>query len=358
MWRSVCRPAAAIVPLVMVARSPTRCSAASAADADGAPDRQKFYASRCVIPTEFTPYKLKRIEPYNHDTSIFTFELQPGQGLGLPTCGCLLIKAPGCEHGGGDAIRAYTPISKEDRPGSFQMLIKRYAEWGEKPSEFNGSALHASYRPAGAVSNFLHTRKPGDPVLFAHRSQNLKIQYPFPAKQVLMICVGAGIAPMLQALEQILENENDRTKVTLLYGNRSVRDILMKEKLDAWSMQHPDRLKVVFAVGSRWANVHVGVKRRVKKEGYGTTIDALSRPPVPEDWDDLELKGNQAKEVGWVDLETIRKHGFPPGSNTKVFVCGLPGVYEKLCGARGDPMVLEGTALAKLGFDHRHVVKF
>ena len=85
-------------------------------------DRERYYASKCALPTEWTALELLRVEPYNHDTSIFEFALPPGRTtLDLPTCACLLMLAPGCEHGGGDAVRAYTPISPPDMPDRFQV---------------------------------------------------------------------------------------------------------------------------------------------------------------------------------------------------------------------------------------------
>ena len=75
------------------------------------------YASTCCIPTTWISLPLLLIEPYNHDTSIFTFGLPEGRSsLGLPTYACLLMLAPDCEHGGGNAIRPYTPISPSDMP--------------------------------------------------------------------------------------------------------------------------------------------------------------------------------------------------------------------------------------------------
>ena len=308
--------------------------------------------------------------PYNHDTSIFEFAVPNGyaadQPLCLPTCACLLLKAPGCEHpwnGGGDAIRPYTPISKEDMKGKFQLLIKRYREWGQAPTKGqSGRALYESYRPAGAVSNYLYSLEPGKgSALFAHREKNVKIQYPFHGvKKITMVAVGVGIAPMIQALEKILETPGDSTEVTLLYGNRSVRDILLKEKLDEWSRRHGHRFKVVYTVGSRWANVHFGLKKEVKTKGFGTTHDALKAPPTAHGFEGLAVdpKCNQAKELGWVDEAVLRKHGHAPANDVRVFVCGLPGVYTKLCGPRNDTTVAEGSALANLGFDSKHVVKF
>jgi hypothetical protein len=54
--------------------------------------------------------------------------------------------APDSDHDdGGDAVRPYTPCSTEDLVGKFQILIKRYTEWGDK------DFLH-SYKPAGVFS--------------------------------------------------------------------------------------------------------------------------------------------------------------------------------------------------------------
>merc|ERR1711871_1801569 len=49
--------------------------------------------------------------------------------------------------------------------------------------------------------------------------------------QVGMICGGTGVTPMFQVLQEILDNPNDTTKVKMLYANRSVNDILLKDRL-------------------------------------------------------------------------------------------------------------------------------
>ena len=118
-------------------------------DAEHRDDASLEYASTCVIPTTWEPFRVRSVEQVNHDTAVFTFELPEGTTLGLPVCGCLLVLAPGREHGGGDAVRPYTPVSPPWMTGGFELIVKRYAEWGEK-------RFVASYRPAGAVSNYLH----------------------------------------------------------------------------------------------------------------------------------------------------------------------------------------------------------
>ena len=325
-----------------------------------APDTPPLYASSCALPCDrWTPLPLKRVTPYNHDTSVFEFGLPPGAArLDLPVCGCLLLLAPGREHGGGDAVRPYTPVRESD--GGFELLVKRYAEWGEPPADgaLTGRAatLRRSYRPAGAVSNYVHELRPGEDVAyFKHIHANVKIPYPFRgATRVNLIAVGAGIAPMVQALEKLLETEGDETQVVLMYGNRDVPDILLREKLDAWALAHARRFKLVYCVGSRWANVHYGAKPKARAKGQYVA------PPPPEiGIDGLRASGARvAAENGWVDQRVIEAHAFPPSRSTLTFVCGLPGVYDALCGPRNAPGLAEGSALANLGYTPDRVVKF
>lgn len=98
--------------------------------------------------------------------------------LGLPIGGYLLALAPGREHGGGDAVRAYTSITDEsdatvepttDSSGSFEIICKRYDQWGMKESietHFLFTKTDHSYRPPGAVSNYLHSLQPGSSMQF------------------------------------------------------------------------------------------------------------------------------------------------------------------------------------------------
>ena len=314
-------------------------------------------AVACLLGEEWVECELVAVRPHNHDTALFDFALpagvdDPGAPLGLPPCSSLLMLAPGREHGGGDAVRPYTPVSAPWTPGRFTLLVKRYREWGVKWVAGAGrpNTLH-SYRPAGAVSNYVHELSPGDAVLFCHRAAtNRKIQYPSQfgdVRRINMIAVGAGVAPMVQALHMLLNTPGDDRQIVLLYGNRTVADILMREQLEAWAKEHSHRFKLVHCIGSRWANIHMGVKTKDYKP-----------PPLPDGFEELRAAGPGEVELGWADEAKIVKHGFPPAPDTRVFVCGLPGVYDIMCGPRTTPEVLEGTCLHRLGYGREHVVKF
>ena len=86
------------------------------------------YASSCVIPNHWMDLKLLSRRCYNDNTSIFEFALPSAckeGSLNLPVLGHLIVKAPGKEHDGGDAVRPYTSISPFSKQGSFEILVKR-----------------------------------------------------------------------------------------------------------------------------------------------------------------------------------------------------------------------------------------
>jgi len=68
------------------------------------------------------------------------------------------------------------------------------------------------------------------------------------------------------------------------------------------------------------------------KDVVATTVEALEAPPMCDGFERLTearalLGANVHGALGWVDEKLIREHGHRPGPRTRVFVCGLPGVY-------------------------------
>ena len=86
--------------------------------------KKLVFASSCYLPTTWIPLRFLARHPVNHDTHFFDFELPAGKQLNLPVCACLLLCAPGREHGGGDAVRPYTPVSPPGMKGKFRLLVK------------------------------------------------------------------------------------------------------------------------------------------------------------------------------------------------------------------------------------------
>ena len=134
-----------------------------------------------------------------------------------------------------------------------------------------------------------------------------------------MICVGTAITPMYQAICKLLESPGETTSVTLLYGNISPADILMKSKLDEFKTKYPDRFKCTYVVDSG------------------------------ENWEG---------ETGRINKDLIVKYFPPARSDHLVCVCGLPVIYEIFCGPRNEPELKPGTILHELGFTDSMVAKF
>ena len=86
--------------------------------------KKLVFASSCYLPTTWIPLRFLARHPVNHDTHFFDFELPAGKQLNLPVCACLLLCAPGREHGGGDAVRPYTPVSPPGMKGKFRLIVK------------------------------------------------------------------------------------------------------------------------------------------------------------------------------------------------------------------------------------------
>ena len=267
-----------------------------------APPASAEYASSCFFPTDWHSVPLVGVKPYNHDSKVFTFGLPEGRSLDLPVCACILLQ--GKDKNGEDAVRPYTPISG-NTVGHFDLLVKVYEQ--------------------GVVSQYLNNLAVGSLVPFKHIKFNIKAQYPFGKKSITMISGGTGITPMYQALELLCMTPGDETKITLLYGNKSPEDILMKDELDALAAKSGGRLKVVHVVGTQ-----------------------QDQPPIPG-WDG---------ELGWVDAAKVEKYGYPPSDDTLVMVCGVPSLYEVFCGPRTEPELKEGSVLHKLGYTTSMVAKF
>ena len=87
------------------------------------------------------------------------------------------------------------------------------------------------YKP---VSRHLTSLKKGEEALF--KGPWVKFKYePNKWKKVGMIAGGTGVTPMLQVAREVLENPKDKTKLQLIFCNRSEEDIMLRDTLDALS---------------------------------------------------------------------------------------------------------------------------
>lgn len=218
-------------------------------------------------------------------------------------------------------LRPYTPTSEEgkcylylsvygvfiltfvsDQPGYLELVIKAY--------------------PDGPMSQHLHNMKVDERLSL----KGPLPKYPWEANKhdhIGLIAGGTGITPMFQLARQIFKNPEDKTKVTLVFGNVTEDDILLKKELQDLENTYPQRFKAFYV---------------------------LDNPP--QGWNGG--KGFITKDL----LKTVLPE--PKAGNIKLFVCGPPGLYKAVSGGKVSPKdqgELSG-ALQELGYDKEQVFKF
>ncbi|KAK7292075.1 hypothetical protein RIF29_07740 [Crotalaria pallida] len=256
-----------------------------------------------LVPDKWVEFKLQDTARVSHNTQLFRFSFDPTKKLGLDIASCIVTRAPLGQDAEGKpkyVIRPYTPISDPESKGYFDLLIKVY--------------------PEGKMSQHFASLKPGDVVEVKGPIEKLRYT-PNMKKHIGMIAGGTGITPMLQVIEAIVKNPDDKTQISLLYANVSPDDILLKQKLDVLASSHPN-LKVFYTVDNPTKNWRGGA-------GY------ISK--------DMVVKGLPA-----------------PSDDTLILVCGPPGMMKHISGEKAKDWTqgeLSGV-LKEAGYTEEMVYKF
>lgn len=174
----------------------------------------------------------------------------------------------------------------------------------------------------GPMSEHVHNMTPG---------QRLDVKGPIAKYQmeenkhdhVVMIAGGTGITPMWQVARHIFRNPNDKTKVTLIFGNVTEDDILLRKEWNELENTFPRRFRAFYT---------------------------LDKPP--QDW--TLGKGFINQDL----LKTVMPE--PKEENIKILVCGPPGLYKAISGTKNSPQDQGelGGSLKELGYNKDQVYKF
>ena len=227
----------------------------------------------------------------------------------MTVASCLVVKAAiGSEKADGtraNVIRPYTPMSRPDAKGHLDLVVKVY--------------------PQGKMSKHIGSLRPGDTLDF--KGPILKRAYKANQYESIgMVCGGTGITPMLQVVDEVLANPADKTKVSLVFGNVSEADILLKDAIDSRAKAHPDRFSVHYVV-------------------------------------DKATSSSWAGGVGYVTKDMLAAKLAAPSERSMVYVCGPPPLYKAVCGPKGTPDDPKaqgelGGLLKDMGFADAAVFKF
>ncbi|KAL1963353.1 hypothetical protein VTN77DRAFT_8474 [Rasamsonia byssochlamydoides] len=222
-----------------------------------------------LSPSEFKTLPLVRKDQLSSNVYRFVFALPNSTDIiGLPIGQHVAIKA--VLDDGTSVTRSYTPVSNNLDLGRLELVIKCY--------------------PDGLLTGkYLAKLQIGDEVAFRGPKGAMTYRKGL-CKKMGMIAGGTGITPMYQLIRAICEDEHDTTEISLIYANRTEADILLRAELDAFAVKYPRNFKV---------------------------------------WYMLDNPGETWKfGRGFVTKEVMMERLFAPDPETKVMLCGPPGMVN------------------------------
>ncbi|MCJ1455517.1 NADH-cytochrome b5 reductase [Mycoblastus sanguinarius] len=230
---------------------------------------------KALDPEKFQEFALRKKTVLSHNVAIYRFALQSDSHiLGLPI-GQHMSVAATPEGVDKEVVRSYTPISSDENPGYFELLIKSY--------------------PQGNISKHISTLKIGQ-TMKVKGPKGAMVYTPGLVKRFGMIAGGTGITPMLQIIRAIVRGRpknggTDTTEVDLIFANVNYEDILLKDDLDS-----------------------------LAKEDSGFRVYYVLNNP-PEQWDG---------GVGFCTPDMIKAKLPTAGPDMKLLLCGPPPMISAM----------------------------
>mmetsp|Transcript_17300 Transcript_17300/g.31155 ORF Transcript_17300/g.31155 Transcript_17300/m.31155 type:complete len:254 (-) Transcript_17300:2752-3513(-) len=163
-----------------------------------------------------------------HDSYMFRFSLDKGQTLGLPIGQHLVFKA---QIEGEEVLRKYTPTSKADQVGFFEIPIKIY----NRNEDFPGGGKFTQYLEALQVGDKVQVSGPRGKVLYTGKGTFEINGEKQTSQKLAFISGGTGITPNFQVIQHIVEDEKADLDLTLIYANKTEQDILLRSQIDSYA---------------------------------------------------------------------------------------------------------------------------
>jgi sulfhydrogenase subunit gamma (sulfur reductase) len=223
-----------------------------------------------------------------------------------------------------------------------------YSVFGEGESTFciasaptRKDYIECTFRKAGRVTNGLANLEVGDTVGFRGPYGNTFPIEEWEGKNLLYIAGGIALPPMRCVIWNTIDLREKYKDITIVYGARSVGDLVYKQELKEWEERSDIRLITTVDPGGQTADWkgEIGFVPMVLEKvapSSANTIAILCGPPVMIKFTMPVLKklGFQDKDI-YTTLENRMKCGFGKCGRCnvgKVFVCkdGPVFSYEQI----------------------------
>ncbi|CAA9281360.1 MAG: Flavodoxin reductases (ferredoxin-NADPH reductases) family 1 [uncultured Adhaeribacter sp.] len=145
-------------------------------------------------------------------------------------------------------------------------------------------------------------------------------------RNVVLIGAGSGITPLMAMAKAVLQEET-KSRVFLIYGNRNENSVIFKDQLQQLTHRFPERLTVEYIYSQPQAaapgtEIKVGgIFRKLfgkSKEESPATLPVVSAPPV--------YTGRLTRALL---LKILEKHNLTDFLNTEYYLCGPPGLMAE-----------------------------
>eukprot|EP01083_Nonionella_stella_P185395 675880_1 len=243
------------------------------------------------LSTQYKTLTLVAKRQYNKNTIIFRFALPcKTNKMGLSIGSHVMLKFKRKEDKFGVA-RPYTPITNDfdaKHRGYFELMIKIY--------------------PHGKMTQYLSHLKVGDTMQI--KKYIGKLHYKSHGHFVMrhggnirnitkigMIAGGSGITPLLQFIRYAIYCK-DEVEINLLFANKTIKDILLRDELEAIHRDDGNKISIHFTVSS------IGQKDEASWNG----------------------------EIGRINADMIRKYTFEPNEDVMMLLCGPQRMAQAMIG--------------------------
>jgi len=144
-----------------------------------------------------------------------------------------------------EIARRYTPTSSLHQKGFCEFIIKVYHA-NEHP-RFPHGGMMTQYLEKMNIGEYLKIEGPKGKLKYIGCGNFYILKDYSIRKKIGMIAGGSGITPMWQILQAVVQNK-DKVDVTLLFGNKSEKDILIREELEQLRDDYPERFKLHYII--------------------------------------------------------------------------------------------------------------
>ncbi|KAH7986918.1 hypothetical protein HPB49_026036 [Dermacentor silvarum] len=240
-------------------------------------------AGEVLLTQERASYtvRLEQRIPVTHNVRLFRFALKsPQQRLGFRVGEHVLLYA---RIGDRTVMRPYTPVSRTDHRGSFDIMVKIYP-----------AGVSRKHPNGGLMSQYLDSLQPGDKI----EIQGPKGRFVYEGRGLFATADGRRLPLVTRLgllLRHLLADGIDQTSVMMIDVNHSEEDIIARQELDEYAKNH----------------------------GGFSIRYVLSKLPTYE--------GVAGYLPGPLNLDIMTEHLPPPDSGTMVLCCGPPRFIADVC---------------------------